>query len=158
MVSICPLTIFVVIDKAWKKEIWDGSIPVGPGGITTSHWASCPTLAAAGIVNPSILGFNSKTGSLVKIYPHYVFKIGFKTANSSIGSSVTNSLAHAYFSCLTSSGPPTLKSTAFLKRLFFNTINSPPLSLTSLWIVLNYLAVTLANETWTTWEYLVKRL
>lgn len=96
----------------------------------------------------SILGFNSKTGSLVKIYPHYYFNKGLKFANSSIGSSVTKDFAQSNFSGLTNSAPPTLKSTAFLKRLFFKTINYPPLDLTSLWIVLNYLEVTLAKETW----------
>jgi len=56
-----------VIYNAWKNPIWDGSIPDGPGGIETSHWASCPTLAAAGIVKFSTLGFNSNIGSSVKI-------------------------------------------------------------------------------------------
>jgi len=138
-----------VIERAWKNPIWDGSIPDGPGGITTSRWASCPTLAAAGIVLPSILGFKSNTASLLKIYPHYYFINGLKFVSCSIGSSVTKSLAQSYFSGLTKSAPPTLKSIAFLKREFFNTINYPPLALTSLWISLNYPAVTFAKLTWT---------
>jgi len=34
------------MDKAWKNEIYDGSIPVGPGGITTSSGETAPSLAA----------------------------------------------------------------------------------------------------------------
>jgi len=143
--------------RAWKKEIWDGSIPEGPGSTVTSLWASTPALAAAGTVNPSILGLSSNTGSFVKIYPHCYFNNGLKAANSSMGSSVTKSLAQSYFSGLTKSGPPVLKSTAFLNKLFFNTSNTPPLFLISLWIVLNYLAVTFDKETWTIWVYFPKR-
>jgi len=35
----------VVILRAWKNPIWDGSIPVGPGGTITSTGATTPTLA-----------------------------------------------------------------------------------------------------------------
>jgi len=37
----------VEIYKAWKKEIAEGSIPVGPGGIVTSMGETIPTLAGA---------------------------------------------------------------------------------------------------------------
>lgn len=47
------------IYKAWKKEIYDGSIPVGPGGIITSIGAKIPTLAAAATLFDSILGLRS---------------------------------------------------------------------------------------------------
>lgn len=33
------------MERAWKKEIMDGSIPVGPGGMETSRGAVWPTLA-----------------------------------------------------------------------------------------------------------------
>jgi len=35
----------VGIDKAWKNAIYDGSNPVGPGGIVTSIGETEPTLA-----------------------------------------------------------------------------------------------------------------
>jgi hypothetical protein len=41
------LEILVEIYNAWKKEIAEGSIPVGPGGITTSILEIYPTLAGA---------------------------------------------------------------------------------------------------------------
>jgi len=57
------------MDKAWKKEIYDGSIPVGPGGITMSSGERAPTLAAVGTLFSSINGLNSKTGASEKINP-----------------------------------------------------------------------------------------
>jgi len=36
-----------VIYNAWKKAIYDGSNPVGPGGIETSKGAIVPGLATA---------------------------------------------------------------------------------------------------------------
>jgi len=67
------------MDKAWKKVIYDGSIPVGPGGITISIGATEPTLAAVGTLLDSISGLNSKTGVSEKIKPtlplHNVAKV-----------------------------------------------------------------------------------
>merc|ERR1719238_2615351 len=34
--------------RAWKKEVWAGSRPVGPLGIVQLHGAITPALAAAG--------------------------------------------------------------------------------------------------------------
>jgi len=71
VISICDFWIFVEIDKAWKKEIWDGSIPVGPGGITISNGEIAPTLAAVGTLFDSISGLNSNTGASEKIKPTF---------------------------------------------------------------------------------------
>jgi len=57
------------MDRAWKKEIYDGSIPVGPGGITISSGETAPTLAAVGTLLDSMTGLNSKTGASEKIKP-----------------------------------------------------------------------------------------
>jgi len=57
------------MDKAWKKEIYDGSIPVGPGGMTISRGETAPTLAAVGTLLDSMTGLNSKTGASEKIKP-----------------------------------------------------------------------------------------
>jgi len=57
------------MDKAWKKEIYEGSIPVGPGGMTTSSGAKDPTLAAVGTLLDSMRGLNSKIGASEKIRP-----------------------------------------------------------------------------------------
>ena len=32
----------------WKKDVWDGSMPVGPAGTVTLHCAIAPTRAGAG--------------------------------------------------------------------------------------------------------------
>jgi len=61
----------VEIERAWKKEIYEGSIPVGPGGMTTSIGASDPTLAAVGTLFDSTRGLNSKTGASEKISPTF---------------------------------------------------------------------------------------
>lgn len=42
-----PLLILVGIPKAWKKEVWVGSRPVGPAGIETLLGARAPTRAGA---------------------------------------------------------------------------------------------------------------
>ena len=41
----CTFSILVEIDNAWKNEICEGSMPVGPGGMKTSIGANAPTLA-----------------------------------------------------------------------------------------------------------------
>lgn len=53
----------MVIFKAWKKEIYEGSIPVGPAGTVTSTGETTPTLATVAILLDSIIGINSKTGA-----------------------------------------------------------------------------------------------
>lgn len=50
------------MERAWKNEIYEGSIPVGPGGMTTSMGAIAPTLAGVGTLFDSINGLISKTG------------------------------------------------------------------------------------------------
>lgn len=69
------------IDKAWKKEIEEGSIPVGPGGIITSMVEMVPTLAGAETLLASTKGFNSNTGWLVNINPTFCFNKGLKDSN-----------------------------------------------------------------------------
>lgn len=61
----------VEIERAWKNEIYDGSIPVGPGGITISSGDTDPTLAAVGTLFDSINGLNSNTGASEKIKPTF---------------------------------------------------------------------------------------
>lgn len=68
----------VEIDKAWKKPIYEGSIPVGPGGITKSMLEIIPALAPAAILFSSMIGLSSATGSSVKTKASLVFKIGIK--------------------------------------------------------------------------------
>ena len=50
-ISIVPLLIFVAMFSVWKKDVCDGSIPVGPAGTTTSTGAMAPTRAGAGTTN-----------------------------------------------------------------------------------------------------------
>jgi len=69
------------MDKAWKKEIYDGSIPVGPGGITTSIGATDPNLAAVGTLLDSITGLNSKIGESEKIKPTFPLHKLVKTSS-----------------------------------------------------------------------------
>jgi hypothetical protein len=64
-----PLLIFVEIDKAWKKPIYEGSIPVVPGWMNTSTGDSVPTFATASLLLDSIIDFNSKTLVFEKINP-----------------------------------------------------------------------------------------
>mmetsp|Transcript_34671 Transcript_34671/g.60428 ORF Transcript_34671/g.60428 Transcript_34671/m.60428 type:complete len:250 (+) Transcript_34671:126-875(+) len=68
--SICPLTIFVAMLSAWKKDVWDGSIPVGPDGMSRSHKDSCPDLAALGILYlPTVSRMSSSVQVLAKMNP-----------------------------------------------------------------------------------------
>jgi len=71
VISIWDFWIFVEIESAWKKEIYEGSIPVGPGGMTTSIGAKLPTLAAVGTLLASMSGLNSNTGESEKINPTF---------------------------------------------------------------------------------------
>ena len=57
------------IYKAWKKEMAEGSIPVGPGGMTTSMLEIYPTLAGAETLFFSMMGLSSKTDLSVKMNP-----------------------------------------------------------------------------------------
>jgi len=61
----------VEIERAWKNPIYEGSIPVGPGGIITSIGATDPTLAAVGTLFDSTIGLSSKTGASEKIKPTF---------------------------------------------------------------------------------------
>jgi len=63
----------VEIERAWKNEIYEGSIPVGPGGMTTSIGATDPTLAAVGTLLDSIIGLTSKTGASEKNQTNFIF-------------------------------------------------------------------------------------
>ena len=46
-ISMVPLEILVVMDKAWKKEVFSGPSPVLPAGTNTSIGAIAPALAGA---------------------------------------------------------------------------------------------------------------
>mmetsp|Transcript_54676 Transcript_54676/g.155585 ORF Transcript_54676/g.155585 Transcript_54676/m.155585 type:complete len:246 (-) Transcript_54676:120-857(-) len=46
--SIWPFTIFVPMFRAWKKEVCEGSMPVGPAGMAQSTMDTWPVLAADG--------------------------------------------------------------------------------------------------------------
>lgn len=59
----------VAIFKAWKNDICEGSIPVGPAGIITSWVAVIPTLATVAILFVSISGLNSNGATSLKINP-----------------------------------------------------------------------------------------
>lgn len=61
----------MVIERAWKKEIYDGSSPVGPGGTTTSTGAVTPTLATVSNLLDSIRGLSSKIGVSEKTNPTF---------------------------------------------------------------------------------------
>lgn len=47
-ISMVPLEIFVVMPKAWKKEVFSGPRPVFWAGTVTSQGAIAPARAAAG--------------------------------------------------------------------------------------------------------------
>lgn len=47
-ISMVPLEIFVVMPKAWKKEVFSGPRPVFCAGTVTSQGAIAPARAAAG--------------------------------------------------------------------------------------------------------------
>lgn len=47
VISIVPRAILVGTPKAWKKEVFPGSMPVFPAGTNTSRGATAPALAGA---------------------------------------------------------------------------------------------------------------
>jgi ABC-type cobalamin transport system ATPase subunit len=49
----------------------EGSIPVGPGSMTTSQGAVFPTLAGVSTLLASMMGLNSNTGSFEKMNPTF---------------------------------------------------------------------------------------
>lgn len=69
------------MDKAWKNEILEGSIPVGPGGITTSMGDKIPTLAGASTLLASIIGFKEKTDSSENTNPTFSANNPLKLSN-----------------------------------------------------------------------------
>jgi len=71
IISICPFWIFVGMESAWKNAIYEGSRPVGPGGIVTSIGATVPTLAGVDTLFDSINGLISKTGAYEKMRPTF---------------------------------------------------------------------------------------
>mmetsp|Transcript_27974 Transcript_27974/g.27652 ORF Transcript_27974/g.27652 Transcript_27974/m.27652 type:complete len:221 (+) Transcript_27974:398-1060(+) len=68
-ISMVPLLILVAIPRAWKKEVWEGSMPVGPAGTRTSLGATTPTRAAAPTLYLSISAFTSFRSPLVNTIP-----------------------------------------------------------------------------------------
>jgi len=68
--------------KAWKKEVWPGSKPVGPAGTHTSSGAKEPDLAAAGTL---LVNTNFRTSlklPLVNTKPILPYTNGNKFSNS----------------------------------------------------------------------------
>ena len=47
MISMVPLEIFVAMERAWKKDVFSGPMPVFPLGTKTSTGAMAPALAGA---------------------------------------------------------------------------------------------------------------
>jgi hypothetical protein len=86
VISIIPLLILVVIYKAWKKPIYEGSIPVDPGGRITSQVETAPALAIAFLLVPWMIVFKSKTDLLENIIPNFPTNNGLRFLSSSIGS------------------------------------------------------------------------
>lgn len=85
MISIYPLLILVEIFKAWKKEIYAGSIPVGPAGTTTSKYEIIPTLAGAETLFDSTIYLILKIGHFSeKMSPNFPLKTSLKADNSGI--------------------------------------------------------------------------
>jgi hypothetical protein len=69
VISMVPLLILVAIPRAWKKEVWEGSMPVPPEGMCTSLGASRPTRAGAPTLYLAISSFRSASSALVKMMP-----------------------------------------------------------------------------------------
>jgi len=76
VISIWDFWILVEIERAWKKVIYDGSIPVGPGGMTTSIGETAPTLAAVGTLFDSISGLSSKNWGIREYQTYFAFAQG----------------------------------------------------------------------------------
>mmetsp|Transcript_22829 Transcript_22829/g.63106 ORF Transcript_22829/g.63106 Transcript_22829/m.63106 type:complete len:221 (+) Transcript_22829:188-850(+) len=68
-ISMVPLVILVAIPRAWKKEVWEGSIPVDPAGTCTSQGAIRFTRAGAPTLYLLISSFTSFRSPLVKMMP-----------------------------------------------------------------------------------------
>merc|ERR1740137_472316 len=60
MISMVPLVILVGMDRAWKKEVFSGPIPVFWAGTTTSRGARAPALAGALTLSASNMSLISK--------------------------------------------------------------------------------------------------
>mmetsp|Transcript_36188 Transcript_36188/g.94121 ORF Transcript_36188/g.94121 Transcript_36188/m.94121 type:complete len:231 (+) Transcript_36188:234-926(+) len=68
-ISMAPFTILVGMFRVWKKEVWEGSRPVGPAGMVTATGAMAPARAGA----PTSLSLRtskiSENSALVKTKP-----------------------------------------------------------------------------------------
>lgn len=73
------------MDKAWKNPIWDGSIPVGPGGRVQFKFEIIPALAPAQILLASMIGLSSATGSFEKTKATFCFNNGNKALSFGSG-------------------------------------------------------------------------
>mmetsp|Transcript_38593 Transcript_38593/g.76504 ORF Transcript_38593/g.76504 Transcript_38593/m.76504 type:complete len:227 (-) Transcript_38593:32-712(-) len=84
--SICPLTILVPMFKAWKKDVCDGSIPVGPLGSAKSTLDSCPDFAPElFLCLPTICRISSKEEFVLKMKPTLPFMFSFKVSRPASG-------------------------------------------------------------------------
>lgn len=105
----------MVIYKAWKKPIYEGSIPVDPGGTMTSQVEMAPALAVAFLLFPRIIDFKSKTDLFEKIIPNFPTNKGLRFLSYSMGS--PNLLKKSKSSISLSRGA-VLQSKAFLITVF----------------------------------------
>ncbi|ODQ52348.1 60S acidic ribosomal protein P0 [Saitoella complicata NRRL Y-17804] len=68
-ISMVPRAILVGIPKAWKKEVFPGSIPVLPAGMKTSVVATAPARAGAATVTEVMVSRMVFKSLLVKTKP-----------------------------------------------------------------------------------------
>lgn len=74
------------IYKAWKKPIYEGSIPVDPGGMMTSQVEMAPALAVAFLLLVMTMSFKSNTDLFEKIIPNFPTNNSLKFLSSNMGS------------------------------------------------------------------------
>ncbi|KFM29127.1 hypothetical protein F751_5483, partial [Auxenochlorella protothecoides] len=83
-ISTVPLLILVEMFRAWKKEVWDGSMPVFPAYTVTSLGATRPTRAGAPTLNSWILSRTSFRSPWVKIRPTLPTRWSSSTSHCSL--------------------------------------------------------------------------
>ena len=76
MISMQPRAILVVIDKAWKKDVFSGPRGVTPLGTCTSIGARAPALAGAATLLLKIFSLTSAKSPLQKTKPTFCLMWG----------------------------------------------------------------------------------
>jgi len=120
--------ILVDIYRAWKNEIIEGSIPVGPGGTITSHWEIIPTLAAVLTLLDSIMGLSSKAGTSEKMRPILPLVYSMSTLSWVMGSLPNCSKNSLSSMNLASASLDALRVRAFLMTVFLPITRVAPFS------------------------------